>query len=137
MDGNFSYKTETDAILGSAFAVLNEVGHGFHEKLYENGLAVEFSHRGIPFEQQPRYPLLYRGVTISEFVPDLVVFGKIIVDTKVIERITDHEIGQMINYLKISGLPLGLILNFKNPKLEIRRVSLSTQSLIRSRPPAS
>jgi len=131
MDADFLYKTETDSILGSAFAVLNEVGHGFHEKPYENGLVVEFAHREIPYLQQPRYPMLYRGVKISEFVPDLVVFGKIIVDTKVIERITDLEIGQMLNYLKITGLPLGLILNFKNPKLEIRRVSLTTQSFIR------
>jgi GxxExxY protein len=131
MDTDFLYKPETDNILGSAFAVLNEVGHGFHEKPYENGLVVEFTHREIPYVQQPRYPMLYRGVKISEFIPDLVAFGKIIVDTKVIERITDLEIGKMLNYLKITGLPLGLILNFKNPKLEIRRVSLTTQSFIR------
>ena len=131
MDTDFLFKAETDDILGSAFAVLNEVGHGFHEKPYENGLVVEFNHRGIPYLQQPRYPMLYRGVKISEFVPDLVAFGKIIVDAKVIERIADLEIGQMLNYLKITGLPLGLILNFKNPKLEIRRVSLTTQSFIR------
>ncbi len=131
MDADFSYKIETDNILGSAFAVLNEVGHGFHEKPYENGLVVEFMHRNIPYVQQPRYPMLYRGVKISEFIPDLVAFEKIIVDTKVIERITDLEIGQMLNYLKITGLPIGLILNFKNPKLEIRRVSLTTQNFIR------
>ena len=135
MDTDFSYKNETDLIIGSAFAVLNEVGHGYHEKPYENGLAVEFKFREIPFLQQPRYPIFYRGVQISEFVPDLVAFGKIIVDTKVIERITDHEIGQMLNYLKVTGLPIGLILNFKKPKLEVRRVVTSTQSFIQRKNP--
>jgi GxxExxY protein len=131
MDTDFSHKVETDLIIGSAFAVLNEIGHGFHEKPYENGLAVEFGFRNIPFLQQPRYPIIYRGVQVSEFVPDLIAFGKIIVDTKVIERITDHETGQMLNYLKITGLPVGLILNFKNPKLEVRRVVASTQNFIK------
>ena len=130
MNADFSYKEETDSIIGSAFAVLNEIGHGFHEKPYENGLAVEFEYRGIAFLQQPRYPIIYRGVQVSEFVPDLIAFGKIIVDAKVIERITDLEIGQMLNYLRITGLPIGLILNFKNPKLEFRRVVATTQSFI-------
>lgn len=118
-------------MIGSAFAVLNAVGHGYHEKPYENGLAVEFRFREIPFVQQPRYPIFYRGVQISEFVPDLIAFGKIIVDAKVIDRITDQEIGQMLNYLKVTGLPVGLILNFKNPKLEFRRVVATTQNFIR------
>ena len=130
MNADFSYKAETDLIIGSAFAVLNEIGHGYHEKPYENGLAVEFRFREIPFVQQPRYPIFYRGVQISEFVPDLIAYGKIIVDTKVIERITDLEIGQMLNYLKVTGLPVGLILNFKNPKLEVRRVVVTTQNFI-------
>jgi GxxExxY protein len=135
MDADFSYKTETDAIIGSAFDVLNEIGHGFHEKPYENSLVVEFGHRNIPFLQQPRYPLIYRGVQVSEYVPDLIAFDLVIVDTKVIERITDHEIGQMLNYLRITGLPVGLILNFKNSKLEFRRVVATTQNFIRRKAP--
>ena len=133
MNADFSFKEETDTIIGSAFAILNEIGHGFHEKPYENALAVEFGHRNIPFVQQPRFPILYRGVKVSEYVPDLIAFDRIIVDTKVIEHITDQEIGQMLNYLKITGLPVGLILNFKNPKLESRRVVISTQSFIHRR----
>ena len=131
MNADFPYKEETDSIIGSAFSVLNEVGHGYHEKPYENGLAVEFKFREIPFIQQPHYPIFYRGVQISEFIPDLIAFGKIIVDTKVIERITDLEVGQMLNYLKVTGLPIGLILNFKSPKLEFRRVVATTQNFIR------
>jgi GxxExxY protein len=131
MNADFSYKKETDAIIGSAFDVLNEVGHGFHEKPYENSLAVEFGFRNIPFLQPLRYPILYRGVRVAEYVPDLIAFEMVIVDTKVIERITDHEIGQMLNYLRITGLPVGMILNFKNSKLEFRRVVATTQNFIR------
>lgn len=135
MDADFSYKKETDAIIGSAFDVLNEIGQGFHEKPYENSLAVEFKYRNISFLQQPRYPILYRGVKVSEYIPDLIAFELVIVDTKVIERITDLEIGQMLNYLRITGLPVGLILNFKNPRLEFRRVVATTQKFIRRKDP--
>ena len=134
MDADFSLKNETDVIIGSAFDVLNEIGHGFHEKPYENSMVVEFQYRKIPYLQQPRYPILYRGVRVSEYIPDLIAFELVIVDTKVIERITDHEIGQMLNYLRITGLPVGLILNFKNAKLEFRRVVATTQNYIRRKP---
>ncbi|MEO6568314.1 MAG: GxxExxY protein [Opitutaceae bacterium] len=102
--------------------------HGLHEKPYENALVVEFGLAGIPFLQQPRFPVLYKTVQVSEYVPDLIAFGKVIVDAKVIERITDHERGQMINYLRITRLPVGVILNFKRAKLEWERVVLSDHS---------
>jgi GxxExxY protein len=131
MDTDLRFKEETEALIGCAFEVLNSLGHGFHEKPYENALAVELAHRGIPFVQQGRYPMMYRGVVVSEFVPDLTAFDKVVIDTKTIARITDQEIGQMVNYLKITGLPVGLILNFRNPKLEFRRVVPFTQNFIR------
>ncbi|HEX5221673.1 MAG TPA: GxxExxY protein [Verrucomicrobiae bacterium] len=115
---NLLLKEETHQILGCAFDVLNEIGHGFHEKVYENALVVEFRLRGIPYEQQKRFPIIYKGALVAEFVPDLIAFGSVIVDTKVIERITDHEHGRMNNYLKITKLRVGLTLNFKNPRLE-------------------
>ena len=116
---------ETERIIGCAFAVLNSLGHGFHEKPYEEALVVDFQHHGIPVLQQARYPLHYRAVKVGEYIPDLVVFGKIIVDTKTIERITDHEVGRMLNYLRATGLQVGLILNFKHAKLQFRRVTLT------------
>jgi GxxExxY protein len=131
MNADYPYKEEADAIIGSAFAVMNDLGHGYHEKPYENSLVIEFEYRGIPFLQQPRFPIFYREKQVSEFIPDLIAFNKVIVDTKVIERITDHEIGQMLNYLKVTGLPVGLILNFKNAKLEFRRVISTHQKFIR------
>ncbi len=117
-------KAETEKIIGFAFEVLNEIGHGLNEKIYENALTVLFKLNSIAFDQQRRFPVLFRGVEVGEFIPDLIAFGSVIVDTKVIDRITDHERGQMLNYLKITKLRVGLILNFKNARLEFERVVL-------------
>jgi len=117
-------KDETHRILGCAFDVQNEIGHGLNEKVYENSLVVEFKLRGIGFDQQRRFQVLYKTVQVGEFIPDLIAFGAVIVDTKVIDRITDHERGQMMNYLRISKLRVGLILNFKHARLEWERIVL-------------
>ena len=112
----------TEKILGFAFDVLNELGHGLNEKIYENALTVLFKLNGIAFDQQRRFTVLFRGVEVGEFVPDLIAFGSVIVDAKVIDRITDHERGKMINYLRIAKLRIGLILNFKHARLEWERI---------------
>jgi GxxExxY protein len=117
-------RAETERIIGFAFEVLNELGHGLNEKLYENSLVVLFKSSTIAFDQQRRFPVLFRGVQVGEFIPDLIVFGSVIVDTKVIVRITDHERGQMLNYLRITKLRVGLILNFKHARLEFERIVL-------------
>src|ERR1041384_2106739 len=80
-------RAETEKIIGFAFEVLNELGHGLNEKIYENSLVVLFKLNSIAFDQQRRFPVLFRAVEVGEFVPDLIVFGSVIVDTKVIERI--------------------------------------------------
>ncbi len=104
--------------------VLNTPGHGLLEKPYENALVVEFGLKGIPFKQQPRFDVIYKKVRVGEYIPDLIVFDQIVVDTKTIERITDLERGQILNYLKITQLTVGLILNFKRPQLEWERLIL-------------
>jgi GxxExxY protein len=117
-------RTETEKILGLAFEALNEVGPGLNEKVYENCLVVLFRQNNISFEQQRRFPVLFRGVEVGLFVPDLIVFQSVMVDAKVIERITDHERGQMLNYLRIAKLRIGLILNFKYARLQWERLAL-------------
>jgi GxxExxY protein len=117
-------KTEAHQIVGCAMEVLNVLGHGLLEKPYENALVVEFGLQGIPFRQQPRFDVRYKSVKVGEYIPDLICFDQIVVDTKVVERISNHETGQMLNYLKITGLQLGLVLNFKHAKLEWKRVVL-------------
>ena len=115
---------ETERIIGFAFEVLNEVGHGLNEKIYENALTVLFKLNRVAFDQQRRFPVFFRGIEVGEFIPDLIAFGSVIVDAKVIERTTDHERGQMLNNLRITKLRVGLILNFKHTRLEWERVVL-------------
>lgn len=117
-------KAETEQIIGYSFEVLNELGHGLIEKVYENALTVLFKLNGVSFDQQRRFAVFFRGVQVGEFIPDLIVFGSVIVDAKVIDYITDYERGQMLNYLRITKLRVGLIINFKNPRLQWERVVL-------------
>lgn len=104
--------------------VLNGLGHGLQEKPCENALVVEFGLREIRCAQQVRFDVLYKDVVVGEYIPDRIVENKVVVDTKVIDHIGDHEIGQMLNYLKITGLKVGLIINFKKSRLEWKRVVL-------------
>jgi GxxExxY protein len=117
-------KAEVFQIVGCAIEVLNMLGHGLVEKPYENALVVEFRLRKIPFRQQPSFDVLYKRERVGVFVPDLIAFDSVVVDTKVIERITDHERGVMLNYLRVTGLRVGVILNFKHRKLEWERIAL-------------
>ena len=117
-------KEEVYQLVGCAIEVLNTLGSGLVEKPYENALVVELGLRGIPYTQQARYEVKYKQVTVGEYIPDLIVFGKLIVDAKVIEQITDVERAQVLNYLRISGLRVGVILNFRHPKLEWERIVL-------------
>ncbi len=117
-------KEEVHRIVGCAIEVLNHLGHGLLEKLYENALAVEFGLQDVPFLQQPRFDVRYKNVNVGEYVPDLICFDQVVVDTKTIDKITGQEIGQMLNYLKITRLRVGLVLNFKHAKLEWKRIVL-------------
>lgn len=114
----------TREIIACAMEVLNTLGHGLLEKPYENSLVVELKLRGVPFRQQPRFNVVYKSVPVGEYIPDLIVADQVVVDAKVIEAITDFELGQMLNYLKITSLHVGLILNFRRAKLEWKRVVL-------------
>ena len=115
---------QTREIIGCAMEVTNVLGHGFLEKVYENALCVEMRLRGIAYRQQPHYDVLYKNELVGEYVPDLIVLDSVVVDAKTFDNITDHEIGQVLNYLKIAGFQVGLILNFKHAKLQWKRVVL-------------
>jgi GxxExxY protein len=109
-------------IVGCAFEVLREIGPGLHEKIYENALVLALDDAGIAVQQQEAFPVLYKGREVGEFIPDLIAERRVVIDTKVIDHITDHERGKMLNYLIITGLRVGVILNFKRAKLEWDRV---------------
>ncbi len=102
---------------------------------YENALVVEFCVSGVPYLQQPHYEVVYKGVKVGEYVPDLIAFAAIVVEAKVVDAIGPHERGQMLNYLKISGFRLGLILNFKHPKLEWERIVFEKDRVMRHASP--
>jgi GxxExxY protein len=128
-------KKEVYEIVGCAIEVLNVLGHGLHEKPYENALVVEFGLRGVTHSQQGHFDVLYKKIKVAEYAPDLIVFGGVVVDTKVIDAITDHERGQMLNYLKITGLKVGVVLNFRRAKLEWERLVLERDRVPRNQPP--
>jgi GxxExxY protein len=117
-------KDEVFQVVGCAIEVLNTLGHGLVERPYENALVVEFLVRKIPCQQQPSFDVLYKGHKIGLFVPDLIAFNSLVVDTKVIDQISDHERGLMLNYLRITSLRVGVLLNFKRSKLEWQRIAL-------------
>ena len=114
----------TFAINGCGMSVLNALGHGFHEKIYENALAIAFEQKGLKFSKQKSFDVKFESQVVGTFVPDFVVEEQIIVELKTVDIITDHEKGQILNYLKITGLRVGLILNFKYAKLQWERLAL-------------
>ena len=83
------FKNEVYQVVACAIEVLNTLGHGIVEKPYENALVVELGLRAIPFRQQPVFDVLYKGNKVGLFVPDLIAFDAVVIDTKVIDRITE------------------------------------------------
>ena len=116
------HEETTKDIIGAAITVLNELKPGLDEKLYENAMVIELRARGHTVEQQREYPVHYRGQFIGKLVPDLIVDGKVITDPKVAAAFNDTHVAQMLGYLNITGLQVALLLNFKESKLDWKRV---------------
>jgi len=116
-------KGEVYAIVGAAIEVHKVLGPGFLEPVYQEAMEVELEERGIPFESQKPLAVSYKGRTLGcQYVPDLVCFGQIIVELKALERLCGKEEAQLLNYLKASGLRVGLLINFGSVgKLEWKR----------------
>jgi len=121
-------------IIGAAMEVLNELKPGLDEKLYERALIIELKRRGLVVSVQRSFPVSYRGELIGNLVPDLIVDNAVIVDPKVVACFTETHVAQMIGYLNITGLDLALLINFKNARLEWKRV-LRTQEPEETTPP--
>ena len=102
--------------------VLNELKPGLDEKLYERALVIELKHGGHIITAQRAFPVSYRGELIGNLVPDLIVDNAVIVDPKVVSCFTETHIAQMIGYLNITHLDLAVLINFKNARLEWKRV---------------
>ena len=109
-------------IIGAAMVVLNELKPGLDEKLYERAAMIELKHRGHRISVQAAFPVSYRDQLIGNLIPDLIIDDAVIVDPKVVSCFNDTHVAQMIGYLNITHLDLALLINFKNARLEWKRV---------------
>ena len=118
------YEKESYAILGACFEVYKDKGYGFLESVYQECLSIELSLCGIPFQEQVGLHLNYKGHRLRKtYEPDFVCFDKIIVEIKAVSSLDDAHRAQLHNYLKATGLRLGLLINFgHHPKLEHERI---------------
>ena len=107
------YKDEVYAIIGAAMEVYNQLGPGFGESIYQDAMEVEADIRKIPNNPQQDVFVFYRGQKLKSFFkPDLICFEKIVVELKALDRLTTLEESQLLNYLKATGMPVGLLINF-------------------------
>ncbi|MEM9235648.1 MAG: GxxExxY protein [Verrucomicrobiota bacterium] len=116
------FKDLTERIIGSAMLVHRTLGPGLSEECYENALCLEFAESGIDFSQQTRFSVTYKGRPVGKLIPDLIVEDRVIVENKVVDQIVDAHVAQTLTYLTVTKPKVGLILNFKQPALKIRRV---------------
>ena len=118
------YKDEVYAIVGAAMDVYNDLGPGFLEPVYQEAMEIEIAARKIPSKSQHQITVKYKGRTLKKFyIADLICYDKIIVEIKAMDKLTLREEGQLINYLKATGIKVGVVINFGHyPSLEWKRL---------------
>ena len=115
------YRELTRSILGCAFEVINELGHGFLEAVYENALMVALEDRDLSAESQKAIGVRFRGRPVGIYYADLIVENKVLVELKAVSNLAPEHSAQVINYLNATGIEVGLLINFGNPKLQYKR----------------
>jgi GxxExxY protein len=124
------FKNEVYAIVGAAMEVHRENGFGFSEPVYQECLEIELASRKISFVPQKEMPIFYKGKQIKKtYVADLISYDKIVIELKALDKLTAREEAQVINYLKVSGLEVGVLINFGAPSLEWKRIVLTNHSI--------
>ena len=123
------YKDEVYAIVGAAMDVYNDLGPGFLENVYQEAMEIEVAARRIPFNPQNPINVRYKGQILKKFyVADLICYDKIIVEIKAMENLTGREDAQLLNYLKATGIQVGVLINFGHyPGLEWKRLILTKE----------
>ncbi len=117
------YKEESYKVVGCCFEVHNNLGPGFLEIVYKEALEYEFQKAGIPYSRETEYLVKYKDIILPhKFYADFVVFGKIILEVKAISLLTNEHVAQTLNYLKVSGNKLGLLVNFGELSLNYQRL---------------
>ncbi len=115
------FEAITEKVIGCAYRVYNRMGHGFLESVYEKCLLIELRKAGVRAEAQRPIAVRYDGELVGEFVVDLLVEDDIVVELKTVKRISPIHEAQLVNYLVATGKPLGLLLNFGEERVEVRR----------------
>lgn len=112
----------TERVIGCAYAVGSGLGHGFLEKVYENALAHELRKVGLAVEQQRSVQVLYDGVVVGDYVADILVQGSVLVELKAVRAFDENHMAQCLNYLKATGVPVCLLINFGVPRVQVKRI---------------
>ena len=115
----------TYAVNGAVFEVNRVLGPGFLEKVYESALMVELKKRGLNADRQVPIEVSYKGVTVGEYIGDIIVENKVLLELKTVEQLDRAHEAQVLNYLKATGLTVGLLINFKHEKADIKRLVLN------------
>ena len=114
---------DTYRILGAAIAVHQELGPGFLEAVYQEALTIELGLRNVPATAQPELKIRYKGTLLKTFYrADFVCFESVVVELKAVDALTEKDVAQLLNYLKVTGLRRGLLLNFGARSLQYRRL---------------
>jgi GxxExxY protein len=115
-------ESTVEKLIGAIYEVSNVLGAGFLEKVYERALLRELAMAGLHAQAQVRFPVVYKGQCVGEYLGDIVVENEIVVELKCVESFTNEHLAQCINYLKATNLKLALLVNFQKPKVEWRRI---------------
>ena len=124
MNADMNISDLTYQINGAIFEVSRTLGAGFLEKVYENALIIEFRNKGLKAESQVPIKVFYKEEAVGEYFADILVQDTVILELKAIENLSKLHEAQLLNYLKATGIKVGLLVNFKHPKAEIKRMVL-------------
>jgi len=115
----------TGRIIKGCFEVMGKLGHGFAEVIYHRALTLELQDLGLQVDREVRFPVIYKGQEIGIFIADLIADGSVIIELKALDApLQPFHLGQCLNYMRVSAIPTGLVINFGRPRLEWRRLSL-------------
>ena len=119
----FEHDSLSEAVIGCVFRVANGLGAGFLEKVYENALVHELRKAGLEAKQQVSVFVHYDGINVGDYIGDIIVEGRLLLELKACKALEDVHLAQCLNYLKATTIPTCLLINFGTPKPQIRRVS--------------
>jgi GxxExxY protein len=125
---NLLHNELTREIIGAAMEVHTTLGSGFLENVYEEALAIELDIRKIPYERQKGIDVFYKGLLAKQFICDLLVGGKVLVELKALKAISNIEEAQILNYMKATGIEVGLLINFGEQSLKYKRFILQRKT---------